>query len=256
MDDFLVLCNSNADEPSNGCLDGVSRTFKHSCPGLFFTQELPVNQSIRFLDLSLEFRNTHVCWMYEARSCKGFLPSNSEHSRTVKRGLATKALASALQQSCPHRVGCSFQKQLCRLQDSGYASTLLIPVCETLCKKVRQKQKTNAQPTKKKPPKPLVVMPYIHGIMHRLKKIASRQGVQVVCSAPNKAYAMCRKVNCRNDQNQRSICGIAHQTMCAPCEKGVVYRIPLSCGKSYIGQTGRCINDRTREHAASVGALM
>ncbi|CAN8022746.1 unnamed protein product, partial [Ixodes persulcatus] len=24
----------------------------------------------------------------------------------------------------------------------------------------------------------------------------------------------------------------------------VVYRIPLTCGRVYIGQTGRCINDR------------
>lgn len=28
-----------------------------------------------------------------------------------------------------------------------------------------------------------------------LKKIAGRQGVQVICSAPNKAYFMCRKLN-------------------------------------------------------------
>lgn len=33
---------------------------------------------------------------------------------------------------------------------------------------------------------------------------------------------------------------------------GVVYNIPLSCGKCYIGQTGRCINDRAREHATSL----
>lgn len=40
---------------------------------------------------------------------------------------------------------------------------------------------------------PIVVVPYLHGITHRLKKIASRQGVHVVCSAPNKASSMCEK---------------------------------------------------------------
>uniref|UniRef100_A0A131YX77 Tick transposon n=1 Tax=Rhipicephalus appendiculatus TaxID=34631 RepID=A0A131YX77_RHIAP len=29
---------------------------------------------------------------------------------------------------------------------------------------------------------------------------------------------------------------------------GVVYRIPLSCGRVYIGQSGKCINERLRQH--------
>ena len=28
----------------------------------------------------------------------------------------------------------------------------------------------------------------------------------------------------------------------------VVYEIPFSCGQVYIGQTGRCLNERAREH--------
>ncbi|MDD9362161.1 MAG: hypothetical protein PV344_04465, partial [Anaplasma sp.] len=51
--------------------------------------------------------------------------------------------------------------------------------------------------------------------------------------------------------NQEKICNISHRTRYAPCETGIVYHIPISCGKCYIGQTGSYINDRTREHAAS-----
>lgn len=29
-------------------------------------------------------------------------------------------------------------------------------------------------------------------------------------------------------------------------------RIPLSCGRCYVGQTGRCLNDRLREHKFSL----
>lgn len=36
------------------------------------------------------------------------------------------------------------------------------------------------------------------------------------------------------------------------CAREVVYKVPLSCGACYIGQTGRCINDRIREHANNV----
>lgn len=28
----------------------------------------------------------------------------------------------------------------------------------------------------------------------------------------------------------------------------VVYQIPLSCGRSYVDQTGRCLNERMQEH--------
>lgn len=34
----------------------------------------------------------------------------------------------------------------------------------------------------------------------------------------------------------------------AVCSVDVVYEIPLSCGRVYIGQTGRCTNDRIAEH--------
>ena len=31
-----------------------------------------------------------------------------------------------------------------------------------------------------------------------------------------------------------------------------MYELPLSCGKYYIGQTIRCVNDRAREHELSL----
>lgn len=32
---------------------------------------------------------------------------------------------------------------------------------------------------------------------------------------------------------------------------GIVYEIPLTCGSSHVGQSGKCVNDHAREHAAS-----
>lgn len=37
-----------------------------------------------------------------------------------------------------------------------------------------------------------------------------------------------------------------------PCVVEVVYLIPLSCGKKYVGQTGRCLNVRLTEHSKNV----
>lgn len=40
----------------------------------------------------------------------------------------------------------------------------------------------------------------------------------------------------------------------AECVSCVVYEIPLSCGWVYIGQAGRCLNARLREHQSSLRA--
>ncbi|XP_077522983.1 uncharacterized protein LOC144133723 [Amblyomma americanum] len=99
--------------------------------------------------------------------------------------------------------------------------------------------------------KNIVVVPYVHGFTHNLKKIAAKQAVKVVCSAPNKAYKMCRQVN---NEERRMRCAVNHQTRYADCDEGVIYHFPVACGKCYIGQTGRCINERAREHANSLRA--
>lgn len=52
-----------------------------------------------------------------------------------------------------------------------------------------------------------------------------------------------------NEEKRReSGCEIRHNENYVRCCKACVYSIPLSCGKEYIGQTGRCINTRLREH--------
>ncbi|XP_077564624.1 uncharacterized protein LOC144180093 [Haemaphysalis longicornis] len=61
-----------------------------------------------------------------------------------------------------------------------------------------------------------------------------------------------------NDQYYVQKEGVCIGSCIAPilCEVFLaVYRIPLSCGKCYVGQTGRCLNDRLREHRAAVSSL-
>lgn len=93
-------------------------------------------------------------------------------------------------------------------------------------------------------------MPYIHKISHNLKKVAERQGVSVVFSAPCKLASLCARIG--NEGRTRGACKINHVKPFIECKTGVVYRIPLACGKVYIGQTGRCVNRRLQEHSTSL----
>lgn len=48
--------------------------------------------------------------------------------------------------------------------------------------------------------------------------------------------------------NKEKECKVDRKKRFVTCREGVVYRVPLSCGHEYIGQTGRCINSRLKEH--------
>lgn len=101
-----------------------------------------------------------------------------------------------------------------------------------------------------------MVLPYIHNFSHRIKNIAARYEVRVSLSAPFRLKGLCRKVNNEVDEtNSKALCQVKHRSKFVECVEGVVYKIPLSCGRSYVGQTGRCLNERLREHNHACGQL-
>lgn len=51
---------------------------------------------------------------------------------------------------------------------------------------------------------------------------------------------------------KKASCTIKHGMRFVSCTCNVVYCIPFSCGRKYIGQTGRCLNIRLREHFSSL----
>ena len=98
-------------------------------------------------------------------------------------------------------------------------------------------------------------MPYVHGLSHGLKKIGNKYGVNVVFSAPAKLSKVCNMVSKRKEdtsESRQSECVVHHRNKYVTCEVGLVYQVPLTCGKSYIGERARCINMRLREHERSL----
>ncbi|CAN7981596.1 unnamed protein product, partial [Ixodes pacificus] len=95
-----------------------------------------------------------------------------------------------------------------------------------------------------------VVLPYVHTFSHRIKQVAEKFDVPVVFSAPSKLSRLCAAVNRVGSSGPR--CEVSHRTRYVTCATGVVYLIPLSCGRVYIGQTERCVNVRAREHSLSL----
>ncbi len=77
-----------------------------------------------------------------------------------------------------------------------------------------------------------VCLPYIGPASHKIERILKEVGVQVYHSSQNKLF--------------RSLC--THKDSVDESQKPGVYRIPCECGLVYIGETGRNLSKRLKEH--------
>ncbi|CAN7939686.1 unnamed protein product, partial [Ixodes hexagonus] len=247
VDDFLIFLDTDYTCFKTLATEVIA-CFKNCMEPLEITFELPLEESLRFLDLRLEVLTRHVCWAYEPRGNKPLLPFHSAHSKLVKRGVVRMCLKNSITKSCKHTIQKSFNGQVARLKSAEYPESLLTSVVERLLKEIKQGDGVNREP-RDRTGRPVVV-PYMHKFSHNLKRAANRVHVDVVFSAPNKLYSMCKKVN--SPSSNTVGCTKKHRTNFVSCVEGVIYSFPLSCGGVYIGQTGRCLNDRLREHHNNV----
>lgn len=91
---------------------------------------------------------------------------------------------------------------------------------------------------------------YVHGVLHSLRSIAVRAGIQVCFYAPKKPSALCGMEH--RSGKAASVCQIKHENPFVDCMEGVVHDLPLDCGNRYISQTGRCLPECLREHHNNV----
>nr|XP_054933396.1 uncharacterized protein LOC129387829 [Dermacentor andersoni]XP_054933397.1 uncharacterized protein LOC129387829 [Dermacentor andersoni]XP_054933398.1 uncharacterized protein LOC129387829 [Dermacentor andersoni]XP_054933399.1 uncharacterized protein LOC129387829 [Dermacentor andersoni]XP_054933400.1 uncharacterized protein LOC129387829 [Dermacentor andersoni]XP_054933401.1 uncharacterized protein LOC129387829 [Dermacentor andersoni]XP_054933402.1 uncharacterized protein LOC129387829 [Dermac len=244
VDDFLVVIKQTNNDCSVTVAD-ILTLFNDNGKGLTFTHELSRDGKLQFLDLQLSLQTGHACWMYSPRTRKELLLYTSAHSKTVKRAIALMCLESSLMKSCHHCANMSFIAQLNRLQAAGYPSVVVTSVSEVLLQKLKGKRHKRNRITQKKRPE---VVPYCHRVAHNLKNVATRYQIPVVFSAPQKLSMLCSRIS---KTSKKPDCEKNHVKF-VDCRVGVVYKIPLSCGKVYVGQSGRCVNERLREHERSI----
>ena len=96
--------------------------------------------------------------------------------------------------------------------------------------------KLNFFPNRKMPRfefKSTTVLPYIKGVSEVLRRCLQQQGVRTVF---------------KSDTTLRSHLVRPKDTLEPTKQDGIVYKIPCECGKVYIWETGRAMQDRIKEH--------
>lgn len=94
----------------------------------------------------------------------------------------------------------------------------------------------------------VAVITNVHSLSHKFCKVGARYGVNVLFSAPNNVAKVGAAVQRTIEASESSTgCRIRHVAKFVLCKIAVVYHIPLSCGRTYIGQTVQCVQVRLLE---------
>lgn len=180
VDDYLLIVQTSSFQQH---ASKVLKVSEENSQGLTFTSEVPHEGVIQFLDLKLTFQEKQVCWMYNPRSNKPLLNYSSCHSKVVKTGIAVNSLNSSLTKSCVHTMGTSFAHPTEKLKNAGFSDRTLVFAAKKVLTKLRH---LPGSTTEKESRKQCAVIPNLHAISHRIKKIAGKFDVDVVFSANNK----------------------------------------------------------------------
>ena len=80
---------------------------------------------------------------------------------------------------------------------------------------------------------PLPCLPYVQGVSEPLCRCLEQQGIRTLF---------------KSETTLRSHLVRPKDTVDLAKQDGVVYRIPCECGKVYVGETGRSMHERIKEH--------
>ena len=154
-----------------------------------------------------------------------YLVYDSHHPQSVKRGIV----------KCLHdRAKRIITKPSRTAQEKKHLSTVL--VANGYPPSFLQKVTKTRNPTPERETaefKSTAVLPYIKGVSEPLRRHPHRQGIRTVFKSDTTLRSRLVRPKDPADPNKQD---------------GVVYKIPCICGKVYIGETGRPMQERMKEH--------
>jgi hypothetical protein len=237
VDDYLILKKSSI---SN---DKVVEVFNRNKLSLDFTVEVQdvESKSLQFLDVLVIADKKGICYRNQQRKAKDILPFSSNHTRSVKVGVVKGLVRSSVLKSCRHETQKSLDIQVARLVKAGYKSSFVMQQIRSLSLSI------GVAKTEFNPGMPVVGIQQCHDFTNVMKKLARSFNVMIVSKYENSLGTLPAKVD-----GEKEKCGKSGHSKDVECVDNVIYNLPLTCNKAYIGQTQRCINTRLYEHRKSI----
>ena len=210
-------------------VDGFLQHLNSQQPTIRFTMEIEKDNTIPFLDTSVSRDSNGLLTTTVYRKpthTDQYLAYDSHHPQSVKRGIV-KCLYDRAKHltSKPSAISKEKKHLSSVLVSNGYPSSFVRKLTKTT------RPTTNKEPTQEF--KSTAVLPYIKGVSEVLRRCLQQQGVRTVF---------------KSDTTLRSHLVRLKDILEPTKQDGVVYKIPCECGKVYIGETGRAMQDRIKEH--------
>ena len=198
-------------------------------PSIHFTMEKEEDNKFAFLDTTV-LREPDGCLTISVyrkpTHTDQYLAYDSHHPQSVKRGIVKCLYERAKRLVTKPSVISEEKKHLSSvLVSNGYPFSFLQKLTKT------GKPNNSAEPANEF--KATAVLPYVKGLSEQLRRCLQQQGVRVIF----KSETMLRSQLIR-----------PKDAVDPAKQDGVVYRIPYECGEVYIGDTGRPMQDRIKEH--------
>ncbi len=203
-------------------------------PSIRFTVEVERDGRLPFLDTLLQRRNDgslDVTVYRKPTHTDRYLDFKSHHPSHVKRGLVRCLYDRA--RSITTRQDNLKKKEFHLaevLKQNGYPSTF---VCSSSIPSRRDVEITEAPLPEEGRRPPLVMLPHTEGVSEDIRWVCRKFGLKDVF---------------RSGLSSRSMLTRVKDTLAMEKRSKVVYQIPCSCGKKYIGETVRRLETRMKEH--------
>ena len=155
-----------------------------------------------------------------------YLQAESHHHPTVKRAVLNTLTARAHRICEPDTLEqeTAFLREV--FQKNGYSNLAADRALKrSVPRTAGTEPDTNTQEKR-------AFLPYIGGVTESISRLLRKAGVRTIYNAPHKLARYLRSEKDRLPE----------------LDSPGVYEIPCSCGRSYVGESGRSVNHRLQEH--------
>ena len=197
-------------------------------PSIKFTVEMEKDGCLPFLD-TLVTRNSNgslsASVYRKPTHTDRYLHFNSHHPVHVKRGLV-KCLFDRANEVTTDQTGISTEHAHISnaLVKNGYPKNFVRSCSISTPSQTRQPQD---------PPRTTICVPYVSGVSEDIRRVCRQFNIRVAF---------------RSGRSLRSLLTRVKDPLPTGLQSKVIYRIPCSCGKAYIGETSRRLETRLKEH--------
>ncbi|XP_018401736.1 PREDICTED: uncharacterized protein LOC108778909 [Cyphomyrmex costatus] len=230
VDDTFVIWRHGKEE-----LDKFLNFLNNQHANIRFTMEIEENGKLPFLNVLVTKKtdNTLGHQVYRKPThTDRYLHAESHHHPAQKQSAIHSLVYRAFSISDKEHLKTELNYLKETLQRNGYNKE---DVNRTINKHRSGTKKSDTEQTQKEKRR-LSFLPYIKGTTDRIGRILNKHNIRTIFKPPRKIDQILR-----NPKDQRP-----------PLSSAGVYKIPCSCGKVYIGETGRTVNTRMKEHQRDV----